>query len=265
MLHFLVGILVGYISIMVLMFVFQRQVIYQPNRQDAFMNGTYAPLSVLVTTSSAPLPQQHLWHPMGPKNKMVVLFHGNAGNVSDRLFKAKFLIDAGYGVTLAEYRGFGGNSGTPTERGLYADAQSVIETLIHQGVAIENMVLMGESLGTGVAVEMATRFPTIAGLILETPYTSLPDAGAAHYPWLPVHWLMRDKYESLKKIGQLTMPKFIIHGDADETVPFIQAQKLAKAAPQPVQFVVVPKGHHADLWDHGAGQAFVQFLDGLNS
>lgn len=263
MLQLLIGIFVGYATVMVLMFVFQRHIIYQPNRQDAFMAGTYAPLSVLTTTSSAPLPQQHLWHPIGRAGKMVVLFHGNAGNVADRLFKAKVFIDAGYGVTLVEYRGFGGNSGKPSERGLYNDANAVIETLKHQGVAIENMVLMGESLGTGVAVEMATRYPNIAGLMLETPYTSLPDAGAAHYPWLPIHWLMRDKYESLKKIGQITVPKFIIHGDADETIPFVQAQRLAKAAPQPVQFVVVPKGQHSDLWEHGAGQAFVQFLDGL--
>jgi pimeloyl-ACP methyl ester carboxylesterase len=133
------------------------------------------------------------WYsPVKARDKFtIVFFQGNAGHLGYRNYKMRPWLDAGYGVLAVGYRGFG-NPGSPSEEGLYMDAQAAIEELHRRGIAYKGMIFYGESMGTGVATQMATEY-NVSALILESPYTSVPDVGADRYPLVPVHWLLRDR------------------------------------------------------------------------
>jgi len=135
----------------------------------------------------------------------------------------------GYGLLLAGYRGYDGNTGSPTEHGLYADGRSALEWLSGQGVPGSDTVLVGNSLGSGPATELAATSP-IAGLVLISGYTSLPDVAASVYPFIPVRLLMRDRFDNVGKIARVAAPILILHGTVDRTIPYAHATALAAAA-----------------------------------
>jgi pimeloyl-ACP methyl ester carboxylesterase len=197
----------------------------------------------------------------GPQDAelMVVFFHGNGELAEDNVDIARELASHGYAVVLAEYRGYGisRRAGKSSERGLYADAEAILEGL---GVPPERVVLMGFSLGTGVAVEMASRGRGRA-LVLLAPYTSIPNVAAHHVPFLPMHLLMRDKLDSQSKAAAITLPVFVAHGDADEVVPFDMGETLAHTFPHG-HLVTVPHAHHTDMFatDDHLMKKIVDFL-----
>jgi fermentation-respiration switch protein FrsA (DUF1100 family) len=201
------------------------------------------------------------WHrgPREPGRPTVALFHGNAGHLGLRSFKARQFINAGYGVLLASYRGWGGNPGRPTEAGLYRDARAFLDRLSGLGVAEQRLVVYGESLGTGVAVQMATE-RAVRAVVLEAPYTTIPDVGAKRFPFAPVRTLMRDRFDSLSKIGGIRAPLLIVHGERDRTVPVRLGRRLFAAAVEPKRAVWLPQAGHNDVFDHGAGRAVLEFL-----
>lgn len=199
--------------------------------------------------------------PADPRKPALVYFQGNAGDLGNRAHKYAPWLDKGYGLFLIGYRGYG-NPGKPTEDGLYADARQALFHLLDRVDKPETIVLYGESLGTGLATQMALEFP-IRGLILEAPFTSYPDVGAYHYPYLPVRWLALDRYDTISKIKAVKAPVLVIHGEADKTVPFEQGKTVFQAAPEPkTGFFPKPAGH-GNLYDYGAGEAVEHFLSDL--
>jgi fermentation-respiration switch protein FrsA (DUF1100 family) len=191
----------------------------------------------------------------------IVFFQGNAGHLGYRNYKVRPWLDAGYGVLMVGYRGFG-NPGSPSEEGLYMDASAAIDALHKQGVPDKAMAFYGESMGTGVATQMATEHAA-AALILESPYTSVPDVGANRYPLVPVHLLLRDKYDSLAKIKNVHMPLLLLHGELDQVVPIKFGKKLFAAANEPKQAEYVPGAGHNDVYTLRVQQIILNFLSKL--
>jgi len=166
------------------------------------------------------------------KYKTILYLHGNAGSLENRIYKINQFNNMNINFLLIAWRGFSGNAGKPTEQGLYQDARSAVKWLINEGAIEENIVIYGESLGTGVATEIAQN-KNFAGVILESPFTSMIDLGQKHYPIFPVKFLLKDKYESEKKIKNLRSPILVIHGKKDKIVPFYMGEKIYDIANNP--------------------------------
>ena len=180
-----------------------------------------------------------------PAITTVAFFHGNGETMGDNVELARALVARGLSVLLVEYRGYGvaKAAGAPTEDGLYADAAAALQAL---GAAPEDVVLMGFSLGTGVAVEMETRGLGRA-MVLVAPYTSIPDVGAARVPLLPIRLLVRDRFDTASKAPRIQTPVLVIQGDADEVVPFDMGEVLAHTFPHG-RLIAINGGHHTDLF-----------------
>ncbi|ACI98489.1 alpha/beta hydrolase [Rhodospirillum centenum] len=215
--------------------------------------------SVVTVTTADGVGIDGWYAPAAAGRPTVVLFHGNAGHLGLRADKARVLRDAGFGVLLAGYRGYGGNPGQPDEPGLMADARAQLDFLVEQGVSGQRVVLYGESLGTGVAVRMATE-RRVGGLVLEAPYTSMTDVAAAHYPFLPVRLLLRDRYDSLSRIDRIAAPLLVVVAQRDAVVPAALSDTLFRAAPEPKYIVRLPGAGHNDMMEHGLAEVVVDFV-----
>lgn len=193
----------------------------------------------------------------------VILFlHGNGGNRVHRLDDVDLLTGAGAEVVLFDYRGYGENAGTPSETGLAADARAMWDVVTGDlGISPGRVVLFGESLGGGVAVRLAAEKCEAGtppgGLILRSTFSSMTDAAAYHYPWLPVRLTLLDKYDSRSRIGGVTCPILSLHGDADDIVPPALGRGLFDAAPEESaggvtkRFVILAGAGHNDVLDSG--------------
>ena len=166
------------------------------------------------------------------KYKTILFLHGNAGSLENRIHKINHFNDMDVNFLIISWRGFSGNKGQPTEKGLYNDAKSGIDWLNNKGISIENIIIYGESLGTGIATEIAQN-NNFAGVILESPFTSMVAAGKSKYPIFPIKLLLKDKYESDKKIKNIMSPILVMHGEADKIVPFWMAKKMFELANEP--------------------------------
>jgi fermentation-respiration switch protein FrsA (DUF1100 family) len=176
----------------------------------------------------------------------VIVFNGNAGNRAFRAPLASALARAGLSVLLFDYRGFGGNPGSPTEEGLKNDALGARDYVIRRaGDDRRKLVYFGESLGTAVATNLAVDYPP-AALILRSPFTSLTDVGRHHYAFLPVRWLLRDRYASIERIARVNVPVLMIAGDNDRIVPIAQTRRLYDAAGEPKSLLVIRGADHND-------------------
>jgi uncharacterized protein len=181
-----------------------------------------------------------------PGATTVLVFNGNAGNRSYRADIARRLSAEGMAVLLFDYRGYGGNSGSPTEQGLALDARAARDyVLTRPDVDASRIAYFGESLGSGVAVRLAVEHAPRA-LILRSPFTSFVDVGRVHYGWLPVGLLMRDRYPSLDRIKQIRSPLMIIAGSRDAIVPVEQSRRLFDAANEPKRLVIIEGADHND-------------------
>lgn len=176
----------------------------------------------------------------------VLVFNGNAGNRSYRVPLATGLRDQGFQVLLFDYRGFGGNPGSPTERGLALDARAARDFLGRRSdVDATRMIYFGESLGSAVAAELASEHPP-AALILRSPFTSMADVGQYHYWWLPARWLIRDRYATIDLIGRVRSPLLVIVGERDNIVPAEFSRRLYEAALEPKSLLSMPEADHND-------------------
>ncbi len=205
--------------------------------------------------------------PLSPPPLTVVVFNGNAGNRSYRGDLANALRERGYAVFLFDYRGYGGNAGSPTERGLAADARAARAYLSKRAdVDPSRLVYFGESLGSAVAVGLATEHPP-AALVLRSPFTSLADVGAVHYPILPVRLLLRDRYDSIGRIRRIAAPLLVIAGSRDAIVPASQSRSLYEAAREAKTLVIIDGADHNDaaLFSGAAMmESIATFLDRLH-
>ena len=181
-----------------------------------------------------------------PARGTVIVFNGNAGNRSYRGTLGARFVQAGFSVLLFDYRGYGGNPGSPSEDGLAADARAARQYLTTRpDVDQARIVYFGESLGAAVAVGLALARPP-AVLILRSPFSSVVDVGRVHYPWLPVSWILKDRFPSIERVPRLTSPALLIAGDRDRIVPVSQTRALFDAAREPKELLVLPGADHND-------------------
>lgn len=264
---FLIACLVTYVITALALYIVQRSLIYFPdtNPPSPPFFGLADMGVVDVTTSDGLTLKGWYRKPIEQGKPVILMFHGNAGHIGIRNFKARPFLDSGYGFLLAEYRAYGGNPGRTSEQGFYRDARAYIEWLKEQGIATEDIVLYGESLGTGIAVQMATEYPDIKALVLETPFTNFVDLGKRIYFFLPVNLMMRDRYDNLSKITGLKMPLLVLHGTLDAVVPYRYGKALFDAASEPKRMETFPGGGHNDLYAHNADGRILMFLEGLDT
>jgi fermentation-respiration switch protein FrsA (DUF1100 family) len=253
-----------YGGVLALMYVFQRSLMYFPDRIRTAPAAAGLPQAEEVTLTSADGERLIAWHvpPQGSK-PVVIYFHGNGGALNLRADRFRWLTADGFGLLGLSYRGYGGSTGKPTEAGMLLDAAAAY------GFAAARyppgrIVVWGESLGTGVAVALAAERP-VAGLILDAPFTSAADIGASAYPFIPVRWFIKDSFRSDQRIGRVKAPLLVLHGDMDGIVPVRFGERLFALANEPKQMVRFALGGHVNLDDHGAPDAVRAFLNGLPS
>ena len=243
----------------------EQQMIYQPPETSPWayaMGGTQFEDAHFAAADGTRL---HGWYVSHPQPRAVVLYaHGNGENVGNL---HELLLDLRdkhqLSVMAFDYRGFGHSEGQPSEAGVLSDARAARTWLAKRTGLLENeIVLMGRSLGGGVMVDLAAH-DGARGLILESTFTSLPEVAARQVRWLPVGWIMQNRFDSLAKIGQYQGPLLESHGDADRLIPYEMAQRLFAAAPGPKQFVTIPGGDHNDPQTDEYYKALDEFIGSL--
>ena len=250
----------GWVLVVALLYATQRSILFVPDTSRPDPAATEAAMMARVTAATADgLELEGWWHPPVTGRPTVLYFHGNGGNIAGRDDKARRLIERGYGVLLAGYRGYGGNPGSPSEVGLIEDGRAWLSRLEALGVSLRSTVLYGESLGSGVVAALALE-RAVAGIVLEAPYTSIADIAAARYWFVPVHRLIRDPFDSRSRLGGAKAPILIVHGTEDRVIPIDHGEALFEVAPEPKRFVRLEGGAHTDLFDHGALEALDAFV-----
>jgi len=235
----------AYMGVCVVVGLLQARLIYFPTRGYAATPGDVGLTFEDLTLKTADGVNIAAWYvPCEAARGTLIFAHGNGGNIADRLHAVKLLHGMGVNVLIFDYRGYGRSEGRPTEDGTYQDAEAAWRYLTEtRGEPPERIVLFGESLGGAVAIELARRHRPGA-LVVESTFTSLVDVGRLHYPLLPVRWLLTYRYESIKKVSDITCPKLFIHGRDDTLVPMANARKLFEAAAEPKQFLETPGDHN---------------------
>lgn len=253
---------VGYVGLLALMYLFQRSLMYFPDTMHTPPAAAGLPQAEEAILTSGDGEKLIAWHvaPKGSK-RVVIYFQGNAGGLNLRAGRFKWLISDGTGLLALSYRGYGGSSGKPSEEGLIRDAIAAYDFAAARYSA-KRIVLWGESLGTAVATALAA-LRDIGALILDAPFTSAVDVGAAAYPFVPVRWFMKDTFHSDERIVRLDAPLLVLHGEQDHIVPIAFGERLFKLAPEPKRMVRFPLGGHVDLDDHGAAKEVRAFLSEL--
>ena len=222
-----------YFLIVLSTYLFQRNLLYHP------LENNYSGDQLLISIEKIKIKTQDnielvaWYHKKKLSNYKTILFlHGNAGSLANRIHKINNFKNMDVNFLLVAWRGFSGNKGKPTEEGLYEDARSAVRWLKLNNVEEKNIIIYGESLGTGIAVEIAQN-KNYAGIILESPFTSMIEAGKEKYPYLPIKILLKDKYESNKKIKNVNIPILIMYGKVDKIVPFYMGKKMYELANEP--------------------------------
>ena len=255
-LNILVAVVVVYAVILLLVFLFQARLVYFPEVERALVATPRAAGLDYddVTLHTADDVALHgWWVPARNARGAVLIFHGNAGNISHRIDYLTMFNRLGYAVLIIDYRGYGKSGGTPSEEGTYRDAEAAWQFLTEtREFKPQDIVILGESLGGGVATWLAVRHPPRA-LVLASIFTSVPDLGARVYPWLPVRLLARIDYNNLERMQQITAPVLIAHSRDDDIVPFAHGEALFAAAREPKQFLVMSGGHNDGFPVHARG------------
>jgi hypothetical protein len=200
-----------------------------------------------------------VWHvPAKPGRPVILFFHGNGDFLAGRVSRFRNLVSDGTGLVALSFRGYAGSTGSPSEEGLLQDAAAAY-AFTAERYESSRIVAWGFSLGTGVAVALAAEHP-VAKLILEAPYTSTVDLAASLFPIAPVRLLMRDQFHSDRRIGRVTAPLLIMHGDADPAINIRFGERLFAMAREPKQFVRFPGGGHENLDEFGAIETVRRFI-----
>jgi uncharacterized protein len=256
-----------YGGLLVLLLLYEHRLVFFPDPGPVLLPTGLPVEPVRLTTPDGVRLSAWLIVPQADTSRWILIFHGNAGNLGTpgRPEHDRQLRDLGLGVLAVDYRGYGDSEGSPSESGLYADARAAYDYLREvRGIPAGRIVIYGHSLGSAVAIELATRVPA-AGLIVEGAFTSVPDRGAEIYPFVPVRLLARNRFASLERIGRVRMPVLVVHGRDDSTIPIAHGRRLFRAAPEPKTFLEVAGGHD-DAYAIGApeyAEGIRQFLAAL--
>ena len=256
-----------YALLVVVLFFFQGNLLYHPSvnnyTKDQDMKEPSGIEKVRITTKDKIDLIGWFYNKNIENSKIILFFHGNAGSLENRTYKLNHFKDLNLNFLIIAWRGFNGNSGKPNEIGLYEDAASAIRWLKKKGIEEKNIILYGESLGSGVAVEIAQN-KNYAGVILESPFTSMVNMGKRHYPFFPVSFLLKDKFESYKKITDISVPVLIIHGKVDRIVPYAMGEKMYELANKPKFFYSQEYGDHMIEYDERLLLTLKKFIQSLN-
>jgi fermentation-respiration switch protein FrsA (DUF1100 family) len=230
-----------YVAVVGLLFVKQRAMIY-PGAQRAVDRSPIPGFTEAMLRTADGLELRALHAPARKGLPTLVFFHGNGDNLGGAVAATRMLGAAGYGLLLPEYRGYGGNPGAPSEAGLYADGEAALAWLGQHAVPVQQTVLLGNSLGSGVATELAMRHQ-VAGLVLISGFTSLADVAAAQIRFAPVRLLLRDHYENAAKMPKLGTPVLVLHGADDTLISVSHATELAGLARHGTLITMLGVGH----------------------
>lgn len=244
----------GYVLVLLGMFAFQRKLMYVPETtiyDPAHYGVQNATVLTLETEDGVQIEAWEL--PRADKAlPLIVYYHGNAGHVGDRMAKLSHFVAAGFGVLAVSYRGYGRSHGAPTEQGLYADARAVLRYALKELESDPKQILLyGESLGSGVATQMAREMADggtpVGGLVLEAPYTSVARRSQELYPFIPAYYLVKDKYHSIDKIAGISCPLLLFHGERDTVIPVAHGRELLEKAKEPKQGIFYPDVDHTSF------------------
>jgi len=250
-----------YAGLAVVLYVTQRSLMYFPDTAHTGPAEAGLPEAVEVPLVAADGVHITAWHvPPRTGFPVIVFFHGNGGSLRYSVPRFRKLIGAGIGLVALEYRGYGGNGGSPSERGLIADGEAAY-AFAAAHYPVKRIVLWGQSLGSGVAVAVAAKKP-VSRLILEAPFTSAAAVAALRYWYMPVSLLMKDQFHSDRRIREVTAPVLILHGAKDTVVPYAMGERMFELANQPKHIVRFLDGGHDDLDANGALDAVARFLAG---
>jgi hypothetical protein len=236
-----------YVLTIVGLTIFQRRLQYFPDRRlvDPALSGMSGVEDLRLTTDDGET--LVAWYvPANDGHPLILYFHGNGGALVDRILRFRALTASGWGILAIAYRGYGGSTGSPTQKGLMEDGKTAYLEARARGYHGDRIVLMGESLGTGVAIALAATHEA-AALVLDSPYSSAVEVAAVHYAIFPVNWLMFDRFRSDLAIGEVHIPILFVHGDEDDVVPISLARRLFELANEPKTFMLVSGGKHLVL------------------
>ena len=246
------------------LYFFQRNLLYHPVVNNYSGEKLTAQVDKVKILTNDNIELQGWYHKKNIDNYKTILFlHGNAGSLENRINKLNHFNNLDINFLIFAWRGFSGNKGKPTENGLYIDAKSAVKWLTNKGIKKKNIIIYGESLGTGIATEISQN-DNFAGIILESPFTSMVAAGKSKYPIFPVGLLLKDKYKSDKKIKNIKSPILIMHGEADRIVPFWMGKKLYELANQPKYYYFPKYDDHMMEYNENLLNTLKDFIQSLN-
>jgi hypothetical protein len=262
---FLVSLVVlVYLVVTLGLYIFQRSLLYHPTENNYYGDKLTVKIEKVKITTEDNIELLAWYHKKDIKKYKTILYlHGNAGSLENRIHKINHFNNMNINFLLLAWRGFNGNAGKPTEQGLYQDARSAVKWLLNQGVITENIIIYGESLGTGVATEISQN-KNFAGIILESPFTSMVEAGKSKYPIFPIRLLLKDKYESDKKIKNITSPILVMHGEVDKIVPFRMGEKMFQLANEPKYSYFSKYDDHMMEFNNELINSIKLFIESLN-
>jgi len=264
LLEAIIGILVVYSSVLIVLFIFQRNLMYHPDENNYFGDKLEVNIEKVKIKTPDKINLLSWFHKKDLKKfKTIIYFHGNAGTLENRIHKLNHFKDMNVNFLIISWRGFSGNDGMPSEEGLYVDGNSAINWLKNLGLSEEDIIIYGESLGTGVATEIAQN-RNFAGLVLETPFTSMVEAAKNFYPYIPVGLLLKDKYKNNLKIKNINIPVLVMHGESDQIVPFWMGKKIYEMANQPKYSYFTKYDDHMMEYNDKLIFALNSFIKSLN-
>jgi len=263
-LQFILTIFAIYFLVLVFLYFYQRNLLYHPNENNYSGDKISVDIEKVKIQTADNIELLGWYHKKNLKDyKTLVYFHGNAGSLENRIHKLNHFQDMNVNFLIIAWRGFNGNKGKPSERGLYVDGKSAIDWLKKKGVDEKNLILYGESLGTGVATHLAQN-KNYAGVILETPFTSMVDAAKNFYPYIPINLLLKDKFENFKKVKNINTPILVMHGEVDQIVPFSMGKKIYEIANNPKYSYFTKYDNHMMEYDENLVLALKSFFNSLN-
>ena len=263
-LELFIGIVAIYLIVLIFLFFFQRNLMYHPDENNYSGDNLEVNIEKVTIKTTDNINLLGWFHNKNLKSyKTIVYFHGNAGTLENRIHKLNHFKDMDVNFLIIAWRGFSGNKGKPSEKGLYEDGKSAINWLLDKGVKEKNIVIYGESLGTGVATHLSQN-KNFGGLILETPFTSMIDAAKNFYPYIPVGLLLKDKFDNKSKIKNISIPVLIMHGEVDQIVPFFMGKKMYEIANEPKYSYFTKHDNHMMEYDENLIKALNSFLKSIN-
>lgn len=248
MLEFIAQATIAYVAFVAAMYYLQDRFIYFPEKDMLepadFGRSEFEAIGAVTRDNEKLL---LWWKPPLPNYPLVLYFHGNAGHLGMRGEKLAAIARQGFGVLGVSWRGYGASTGLPHENGLYEDGRAALALAVeHLGIPMERIILYGESLGSGVAVHLGS-LADYGMIVLEAPYTSVLARAQEKFPYVPVRYILRSRFDSLGKIPKISSPLLVLHGEMDTVIPIHHGRQLLDTAPEPKKGVFLPDTAHSDI------------------